>query len=283
MNPTDIIPDSDPSSNEEALPSEIVERANEVRNNLLSVKSRDKHAINIHDHAGVIAFLKQKHKGYTPKKSKVLNTEEIDQFITEAPNCEFLAIKVALIFGVSGARRRQELCDTTIDNIIDKGDMIIVNVPRTKNDKPRSFIVQGQFYELYKTYASLRPPKVTTQRFFLNYRKGKCTSQVIGINSLGNMAEVVATYLKLDNPELYTGHTFRRTAAIILADTGANNRELKNLGGWKSDAVTEGYIENSIQNKKRVGNQIMNAIIKQPPHGEKIHRKITVLSTTIDV
>jgi integrase len=55
--------------------------------------------------------------------------------------------------------------------------------------------------------------------------------------------------VKLQNPEEFTGHCFRRTSTTFLADAGANLSNIKRHGGWKSTSVAEGYIENSIQNK----------------------------------
>lgn len=42
----------------------------------------------------LIAFLKRKSDGYKPKKSKIFVKEELDRFILEAPDQEFLMMKV---------------------------------------------------------------------------------------------------------------------------------------------------------------------------------------------
>jgi integrase len=106
------------------------------------------------------------------------------------------------------------------------------------------------FYHIYKKYAILRPNNVSTTRFFFNYRDGRCSQQVIGINSFGSMPKTVALFLKLKDPEYYTGHTFRRTSATLLADSGADLLTLKRHGGWKSNTVAEGYVEDSVCQKK---------------------------------
>ena len=61
----------------------------------------------------------------------------------------------------------------------------------------------------------------------------------------------------LDEPEGYTGHSFRRCSASFLADSGADLSVLKRHGGWKSTTVAEGYIENSMENKIKIANQII--------------------------
>jgi integrase len=53
----------------------------------------------------------------------------------------------------------------------------------------------------------------------------------------------------LSNPELFTGHCFRRTGATILADAGGDTLTVKNFGGWKSTQVMETYVEESLDKK----------------------------------
>ncbi|KAJ8931929.1 hypothetical protein NQ314_015127 [Rhamnusium bicolor] len=69
---------------------------------------------------------------------------------------------------------------------------------------------------------------------------------------------MVAKYLNLSNLEQYTGHSFRRSSASLLAGYGADILTLKRHGGWKSSTVAEGYIEDSIQSKKENITQIFS-------------------------
>lgn len=48
----------------------------------------------------VIAFLKRKYEGYSPKKSKTLTFQQIQRFINEAPDEKYLIEKVASILGI---------------------------------------------------------------------------------------------------------------------------------------------------------------------------------------
>lgn len=116
-----------------------------------------------------------------------------------------------MIFGIPDALRKHKLCDSTVDNIEDKNDMLILQIPETKTYKPKSFIITDNFYNIYKKYAILRPVGIETKRFFISYHNGKCSKQVIGINTIGSMPKTAATYLNLNKLETYTGHTFRRT------------------------------------------------------------------------
>ncbi len=103
----------------------------------------------------------------------------------------------------------------------------------------------------------MRPPGTSHNRFFIYYRSGKCTKQPIGINTFASMPKRIATFLGLENAARYTGHCFRRSSATILAEAGASLTTIKMHAGWKSSRVAEGYIENSINNKRKVANLLL--------------------------
>ncbi|XP_074103468.1 uncharacterized protein LOC141530326 [Cotesia typhae] len=269
-NNPDFIPETLESADEEFIPPEISEKANEPSSlwatySMLRSMVDIKHNINIYNYSRLIAFLKQKNKGFKSTKALTLSAEQINQFLGEAPDNQYLPIKVALIYGVQGACRRKELTELIVGDIEDKGDMLLVKIPDTKTGRPRSFVVTDDFYHIYKKYAKSRPTNLATKRFFVSYRNGKCRSQNIGINTFGSMPKIIATFLKLANPESYTGHSFRRTSATLLADSGVDLLlTIKRHGGWKSSPTAEGYIEDSVGNKKRIGQQIASTISAKP-------------------
>ncbi|KAL0869286.1 hypothetical protein ABMA27_007548 [Loxostege sticticalis] len=78
------------------------------------------------------AFLKRQSDGFTSKKSKILTSDEVEKFLNEAPDDRYLATKVALIFGVVGACRREELAKITLKHIEAHGDMLLIKI-LTKN------------------------------------------------------------------------------------------------------------------------------------------------------
>ncbi|KAJ8975441.1 hypothetical protein NQ317_014199 [Molorchus minor] len=175
---------------------------------------------------GLIIRLINKAVGYQAKKSKVLTREQIDKFLKEANDDKYLLLKVILIMVISGALRRDELVKMAIEDIQEENAVIIVTVPDTKTDKKRIFTVTNiHFIRIYRKYAALRPkPKhiVNNRRIFLRYVNGKCTSQVVGVHTIGKVPSMIARYLRLPNPETYTGHCFRRSSATLLANTGAD-------------------------------------------------------------
>ena len=46
---------------------------------------------------------------------------------------------------------------------------------------------------------SLRPNEDFTDRFFVQYKNGKCNKQVIGKNKISAIPKLIATYLGLKN------------------------------------------------------------------------------------
>lgn len=165
--------------------------------------------------------------------------------------------------GISGALRRDELVKMAIEDIQEENVVLIVTVPDTKTDKKRVFTVTNiDFIKIYRKYAALRPKHiVNNRRIFLRYVNGKCTAQVVGVHTIGKMPSMIAKYLRLPYPETYTGHCFRRSSATLLANTGADMSILKRHGGWKSTTVAEGYVEDSIENKKQISNSIYGDIV----------------------
>lgn len=88
-------------------------------------------------------------------------------------------------------------------NVQDKGDMLVVHIPKTKAENPRTFIITQEFYPRVKKYINLGLKNCLLEIFFLGCRNGKCINQPIGINLIGHMPKVVETYLQLENADNY--------------------------------------------------------------------------------
>jgi integrase len=168
--------------------------------------------------------------------------------------------------GYNGACRREELVNITIDDIEFKQDLITVSIPRTKNYLPRLFAITDERWIFLTTkYFNLRPQKVTHRRFFLTFRQGKCVNSPIGINTMGKISKEIASFLRLPNPELYTGHCFRRSSATHLANHGGSLLTIKRHGGWKSSTVAESYVDASLKNKINVAQMLSAPTTVNPP------------------
>lgn len=232
-----------------------------------------KHNIDISKYCQMITFLSAKSDGYHSKKSEVLTKKQINEFLVNAPNIRYRGMKVSLevrhslkfyykvcfdykefhyylkavlALGVFGACRGDEIVKLTTDNVTDDGFEIVVRIPDSKTKEPRMYPVNIRFVKYIREYISLRPPNITTNRFFIQYRNGKFVNQVMGKNSISIIPKEVATFLGLANPKDYTGHSVRRSSTTIAANAGAGIEMLKRLGGWKSSTVCEGYIQESL-------------------------------------
>ncbi|KAJ8973628.1 hypothetical protein NQ317_001970 [Molorchus minor] len=187
----------------------------------------------------LIAFLKRTGDEYQAKKSKILTKSEIDRFLSSISIIKYFDfLYVGLILGIAGACRTDELVNLTVDDIEDVGSSLIVKIPNTKTKIPRIFVVTdvGNMLELFRKYLSLRPPHVKHKRLFLYYKAGKCSSQPVGKNTMGKILV---------------------SSATLLADAGVDITTIKRHAGWKSTTVAEGYVENSIENKTKIANQVL--------------------------
>lgn len=73
-----------------------------------------------------------------------------------------------MIFGIFGALRSDEL--VKVKHVKKQGEIYHVIVPVTKNMKPRSFTITGEFCKYVEKYSKLRPKLATEDRFFLNFQ-----------------------------------------------------------------------------------------------------------------
>ncbi|KAJ4440413.1 hypothetical protein ANN_08554 [Periplaneta americana] len=131
----------------------------------------------------------------------------------------FLVQKVVLIIGLAGASRREKLTNLVVENVKDEEQCVRYFLPTTKTKIARVFFVTSG-----------------------------------DVDGLEKFSKDVAVLLKLANPYQYTRHCFRRSSALLLADSGADLQTIKKHGGWTSNrpTVAEGYTEGSDENKKKI-------------------------------
>ena len=163
--------------------------------------------------------------------------------------------------GMAGACRRNELVQITIKDVDDRDSMVVITIPNTKTHKRRVFAISdddgSNCLPLFRKYMLLRNKHSHMSRLFLNYRNGKCNAQPVGVHTIASIPQKIAQFLNLANPELFTGHCYRRTSASLLVDSGSDLLALKRHGGWKSSTVAEGYIEDSMNTKIEASKRIL--------------------------
>ncbi|CAH1381996.1 unnamed protein product [Tenebrio molitor] len=141
--------------------------------------------LDLSKYTNLIAFLKRQSEGYRAKKSKSFSKENIEKFLTTANDEDYLMQKVVLIIGITGVCRRQELLNLKVNDVEDLGEFMKIMLPITKTKVPHEFTVtKGHFKDLnlvdmVRKYATLRPYHTPHARFFINYKKGRCTIAAI--------------------------------------------------------------------------------------------------------
>lgn len=231
--------------------------------------------VDISKFTNLIAFLKRNADGYRPRKSKTFSKEDFSRFLIEADDHIYLGLKVIFIVGMAGGCRKNELLCMRTEDVSDCDSFIKISVPNTKTKIARIFtITEGDVAEInliavVRKYIQMRPRHVQNNRFFLGYRNGKCIIQPVGINTFSDIPKRIATFLGLQSPELYTSHAFRRSSATLLSDSGADLQTLKRHGGWKSNVVAESYVDESVENKRKIAMKIL---------GKKTSTNIAVLN-----
>ncbi|KAJ8965697.1 hypothetical protein NQ317_002028 [Molorchus minor] len=188
-----------------------------------------RHNVDISNYAKLKAFLKRKNVGYQAKKST-----DIDTFLNNAP-IEYLPQKVALIIGISGACRCDELLKMKI------------MIPVTKTYSSRTFVItKSEWINIIKQYCDLP----------------------FGHNAIGSFPKKIATYLKLENVNRFTGHCFRRTSATLLTNTGGDILQLKKVGGLEIQHRSRGYVENSLHGQIKIANMLSHV---ENPKRRRLH------------
>lgn len=178
---------------------------------------------------------------------------------------------MVLIVAVSGACRRDELTKLSINDVNDSGSSVQIAINDTTLEKQREFLItetrfgKAKSLEIVRKYMSLRNGK--NDRFFVNYRSGKCTSQPVGVNTIGAMPKKIAKYLNIPDCEQYTGLCFRHTSATLVADTGADLSVLKRHRASKSSTVAESYVDRSVGNKCKIAERILEPNVTSNANG----------------
>ncbi len=198
-------------------------------------------------------------------QSSVFTKEQLDTFIQSAPSDNhYLPIKACAIISTFGLLRNQEQVEFKFSDLSTQGSLRMAQVLRKKGrgtQKTSSFIIDGELYvKVLDDYVSRFDKKQISEcegRFLRRLTaKGNGTVQVIGKNMLASYPNQIADFLKLPEPERFTGHAFRRTGATLLSNSGVSLLMLKQAGGWKSDSVAQRYIEESDIPKREIASRI---------------------------
>ncbi|KAB0805652.1 hypothetical protein PPYR_02622 [Photinus pyralis] len=216
---------------------------------------------------------------YCPKSlERSTNTYMESLWNGDCEHCELSDMKVEDIKDFEGGviitipktktkilRTREELCKMKPTDIEFRNDVVVVfrKLRRAHPDHLPLHSITFSYWQKYQ-FDRFMKRKPCTQRYFLIYNNSKCVNTPVGINTIGKIPMKITQFLGLENPWTFTGHSFRRTSATILANHGEGLIGIKQLVGWKSSAVAESYIEDSLHNKAQLSKKI---------HSHEVHKR----------
>lgn len=181
------------------------------------------------------------------KQAKTFTCEELLAYYNLPNTPENLVDKVYAVIAISFAARGIEVTSVDFENVtksiqISTGEtQIKVTYLRTKTKgipvTEYTLITGATEVKIIEEYENCFQKVDKKGRYFRMLKYGidgnkiMGTAKNIGHNTTAKTGIRIANRLGLNNPELYTGHTFRRTAATICAESGMTLPEIKLVTG----------------------------------------------------
>lgn len=206
-------------------------------------------------------LLKSYNSCYTRKVASIFTKEQVQAFLSmeELDDNPFWIIRKAMaVVAIAGGLRCAELTDLKFEDFENREDTFHFNITRKKQVGEQlhsSFVIPSSRYIYLHNYIVALKSKFGNEICQGRLWKGtpkysntdnfRFIQQPMGINKISAVGTDIAKILKLDNPETYTGHCFRRTAATFAADGGATTSAMKRHFGWKSENTAMKYINHS--------------------------------------
>ena len=195
--------------------------------------------------------LKSYEAGYNRKSSSVFSFEDINKFLETAPNEDsFLHKKAIAVIAFCEGLRCADLISIICNDLeFDQttGYWIKYNVSKQATVVINKFNVPMKYANYVTNYCNrLRDLKIFESRLWKTYRTKRdgsyYTSQPMGIHILSKIPMDIAKYLGLLHTESYTGYAFRRSAATVMAESGASSTLMRTHFNWKSETTATKYI-----------------------------------------
>ena len=181
------------------------------------------------------------------RQAKVFTVQELLNYYQMPSTPENLADKVYAVIAISFAGRGVEVAAVNFKNITETVETatgekhIKVTYIRSKTrgvpEQSFTLITGATEVRIITEYEQCFKKEERSGRYFRMLRYGIDGTKIIGTgrnighNTTAKAGIRIATRLGLENPELYTGHTFRRTAATLCAESGMTLPEIKLLTG----------------------------------------------------
>ncbi len=189
----------------------------------------------------------KKQLGTFQKSKKPISTEDLKKIIS-AINLEKeikirLRNKAIVLIGFAGAFRRSELVALEYDDLEFVNEGLKIFIKRSKTDQSGEGMVKAIPY-----FSKTEFCPVNSLKEWCNYSKDiLANSKKVFNMSDKNVALIIKKYtlkVGLDSSN-YSGHSLRSGFATSTAESGANERQIMNMTGHKSNQMVRRYIHES--------------------------------------
>jgi integrase len=213
-------------------------------------------------------LLKNYQKQEETKTSSSFSNDQINNYLQQAPNdMNHLIKKVYVILGTYGLLRIGETAYLQFEDIEYDEQRNIINVAlhREKQSGPKALsnyiITNNDHVNIISQYIKKFSKDQRKGRFFRYFNdKDEPTNKQIGKNTIASYPQEIASFLNLNNPSSYTGHSLRKTGATLLADSGVDVINIQRAGGWSSPNIASKYVQQSSSIKNTISSAISQQI-----------------------
>ena len=216
---------------------------------------KGKYSINLKQYCRVTSLLKSFDVD-VKKKAKVFTKSEINKFLLdgEISTPYWKVRKVIVCLAFFGGLRHTEMMDIKVEFCESTAEGIYVTHSRSKQRSDK----RSSRFLIPRTDASGSAEIVDDYIKTIKETLGKFVGRLLwtgnaktfvnipmGRNMVSKVPFDMAEKLNLDNAIGYTFHSFRRSAATAVADSGATSEQMRDFFGWSSTKMTTEYISTS--------------------------------------
>ena len=232
-------------------------------------------------------MLKGYASGYQRKSASIFTREQMEQALqVQDYSLNWVLWKAIVSVAFLGGLRGIELRSITYGNVNIDNQGVWVDYSQAKRkgeEKMNGFLIPFNREEPHLCFATRvtnyrdklleSVPEIKPQDAFFRrvLKKRFSNKEVIGRTAFGRIGREIATKLNLSNPEGFTGHCFRRSAATEAANNGATTTDLKTGMGWENERTALQYIERTKNQKRRMSTLLTGRTLCDPsPPPEKV-------------
>jgi hypothetical protein len=187
------------------------------------------------------------------KKAPIWDDEKLKKFMSSEMPTPYWEVRQAIVLmSYFGGLRRQECSDLQLEKIIRGPAGYTITHKRCKQRTDSTFTKfvvpeEGGYADRLAIYIKKLNDELQKfqGRVWYTCTPKAVRKQCMGIHTVEKVPHEVAKYLNFPEPQIYTFHSFRRTAATNAADAGSTTEQLVDFFGWKNGSMCQEYISSS--------------------------------------